>query len=105
MVFDGIAYPNPDQVALGGLHPWTRHAAAKGALEAWFDEAREATWAKPQDIKDRYRSASFLADNRLIFKIRGEPLPLGRQGALPERHRAHRVGRHPRPVRQTAFLR
>jgi mRNA interferase HigB len=71
MVFDGIAYPNPDQVALGGLHPWTRHAAAKGALEAWFDEAREATWAKPQDIKDRYRSASFLADNRLIFKIRG----------------------------------
>jgi hypothetical protein len=21
MVFDGIAYPNPDQVALGGLHP------------------------------------------------------------------------------------
>ncbi|ESQ13460.1 MAG: hypothetical protein N838_33770 [Thiohalocapsa sp. PB-PSB1] len=22
MVFDGIAYPNPDQVALGGLHPF-----------------------------------------------------------------------------------
>ncbi|NEX15789.1 MAG: type II toxin-antitoxin system HigB family toxin [Halochromatium sp.] len=50
---------------------WSRHAAAKGALETWFDEAKKATWAKPQDIKDRYRSASFLADNRVIFNIRG----------------------------------
>jgi hypothetical protein len=28
MVFDGIAYPNPDQVALGGLHPAESHMPA-----------------------------------------------------------------------------
>lgn len=50
---------------------WTRHAAAKGALDAWLNEAKEATWATPQDIKDRYRSASFLADDRVVFNIRG----------------------------------
>jgi mRNA interferase HigB len=50
---------------------WARHTAAKSALETWFNETQEATWAKPKDIKDRYRSASFLADNRVIFNIRG----------------------------------
>jgi len=31
----------------------------------------EATWATPEAIKDRYASADFLADNRVIFKIKG----------------------------------
>ncbi len=50
---------------------WERHANAKSALEAWFDETERSTWNKPQDIKDRYRSADFLADNRVIFNIKG----------------------------------
>jgi len=50
---------------------WRRHAAAKGALQAWFDEAEQATWTTAQDIKDRYSSASFLKDNRVIFNIKG----------------------------------
>jgi len=50
---------------------WRKHAAAKGALETWFSETERATWTAPQDIKNRYRSASFLSDDRIIFNIRG----------------------------------
>ena len=48
-----------------------RHAHAKAALEAWFDEVSRTTWLTPQDIKNRYRSADFLANNRVIFNIKG----------------------------------
>jgi mRNA interferase HigB len=37
----------------------------------WFDEACNAEWKTPQDIKNRYSSADFLADNRVIFDIKG----------------------------------
>ncbi len=48
-----------------------KHASAKTALDAWFTEAGEADWKTPQHIKDRYGSADFLADNRVIFNIKG----------------------------------
>jgi mRNA interferase HigB len=34
-------------------------------------EARAAVWKDPSAIKRRYRHASFLADNRVIFNIGG----------------------------------
>ena len=40
-------------------------------MKAWFAEASSATWETPQAIKDRYRHASFVADNRVIFNIGG----------------------------------
>lgn len=48
-----------------------KHASVKSALDAWFHEARAADWKTPQDIKNRYRSADFLDDNRVIFDIKG----------------------------------
>lgn len=48
-----------------------KHANANKALQAWFDEAERAVWKTSQDIKNRYRSADFLADNRVIFNIKG----------------------------------
>jgi|TARA_R110002126_G_scaffold77313_1_gene192820 mRNA interferase HigB len=48
-----------------------KHADAKKALEAWFSEASKADWKTPQDIKNRYRSADFLADNQVIFNVKG----------------------------------
>lgn len=50
---------------------YVKHANAKKALEAWFSEAETACWKTPQDIKNRYNSADFLADNRVIFNIKG----------------------------------
>lgn len=48
-----------------------KHSDAKGAMESWMQEASMADWTTPQDIKERYRSASFLEGNRVIFNIKG----------------------------------
>jgi mRNA interferase HigB len=48
-----------------------RHPAAAPALKAWTEEARNASWKKPQDIKNRYGRASFLGHNRVVFNIKG----------------------------------
>lgn len=48
-----------------------KHADARGPLDAWRIEVERARWAGPQDVKSRYPSASFLADNKVIFNIKG----------------------------------
>jgi len=48
-----------------------RHADAQPSLDAWLAEATEARWTRPLDIKRRYASASFLAENVVIFNVRG----------------------------------
>ncbi|MBT8421451.1 MAG: type II toxin-antitoxin system HigB family toxin [Gammaproteobacteria bacterium] len=50
---------------------WRAHANAREALRIWFDETQKATWKTPKDIRGRYRSVDFLADNRVIFNIKG----------------------------------
>ncbi|NRB40897.1 MAG: type II toxin-antitoxin system HigB family toxin [Pseudomonadales bacterium] len=47
------------------------HSNVKSVLDGWFSEAENANWKTPQDIRNRYRSADFLADNRVIFNIKG----------------------------------
>jgi mRNA interferase HigB len=48
-----------------------KHSDAKSALESWIQEASKADWATPQDIKERYRNASFLEGNRVVINIKG----------------------------------
>lgn len=50
---------------------WDIHPDAEQALKAWHAEAKNAHWKTPDDIKHRFRSADFLADNRVIFNIKG----------------------------------
>lgn len=45
---------------------------ARRALEAWYREARRATWTSPQDIKRMYASASVLKGGRVVFNICGD---------------------------------
>ncbi len=47
------------------------HAASRGPLNAWQTDVERENWKTPHDIKRRYRSADFLADNRVIFDIKG----------------------------------
>ena len=48
-----------------------RHADVRSQIEAWFSEVEEALWKRPQDIKNRYPNASFLAGNRVVFNLKG----------------------------------
>lgn len=48
-----------------------KHANSRPSLSAWLDEAEDAQWKTPQDIKERYRSADILPGNRVVFDIGG----------------------------------
>ncbi len=48
-----------------------KHPDARPWLHAWVAEIVGADWKGPQDIKERYRSASFLADNTVVFNVKG----------------------------------
>lgn len=48
-----------------------KHSRAKSPLSAWLQDAEDSTWKTPKDIKNRYNSADFLSDNRVIFNIGG----------------------------------
>lgn len=41
------------------------------ALKAWFDEASQAKWQTPNEIKAQYKNASILKDSRVVFNIHG----------------------------------
>ncbi len=47
------------------------HAASLGPLDAWQTDVERENLKTPHDIKRRYRSVDFLADNRVIFDIKG----------------------------------
>jgi mRNA interferase HigB len=50
-------------------HP--NHRDAEQPLKAWLEEAKQANWQQPSDIKDQYRSASILKNRRVVFNIKG----------------------------------
>lgn len=41
------------------------------ALTAWYAEATVAKWTTPAEVKARYSSASIIANNRVVFNIKG----------------------------------
>lgn len=50
---------------------WEKHADAKAALQAWYEDALRAEWRNPTELKNTYRNASIIGDNRVIFNIKG----------------------------------
>lgn len=50
---------------------WVKHKNSEQQLKSWYDEASKADWKTPKDIKVNYPLASFLADNRVVFNIKG----------------------------------
>ena len=49
----------------------SRYADARPWLAAWLYEVEGMAWNTPQEIRDRYAAASFLAGNVVIFNVRG----------------------------------
>jgi mRNA interferase HigB len=48
-----------------------KHADVRSQLKAWLAEAEESQWRTPDDVKRRYPTASVLADNRVVFNLKG----------------------------------
>lgn len=59
-------------IALSALREfWRIHPDAEIPLRAWYADASRADWRRPADIKAAYRSASFIANNRVVFNVKG----------------------------------
>lgn len=50
---------------------WELNRPAEQPLKAWHEEAKNATWTQPAEIKAQYRSASVLKNRRVVFNIKG----------------------------------
>ncbi|VEP15537.1 conserved hypothetical protein [Hyella patelloides LEGE 07179] len=50
---------------------WEKYPDAEQPLKAWFYEASHVKWQNPSDIKNLYRNASIIANNRVVFNIKG----------------------------------
>ena len=50
---------------------WEKHPDAAQPLQAWYHDVKHANWSSPADIKAVYRNASFVAQNRVVFNIKG----------------------------------
>ncbi|MFN2139514.1 MAG: type II toxin-antitoxin system HigB family toxin [Candidatus Promineifilaceae bacterium] len=50
---------------------WTDYPDAEQPLRAWYANAKRADWKTPSDVKSDYKTASFVANNRVVFNIKG----------------------------------
>lgn len=50
---------------------WQKYPDSEQILKAWFYDVSRANWASPSDIKNVYANASIIANNRVVFNIRG----------------------------------
>ena len=48
-----------------------KHVSARGPINAWVAEIKQAAWSTTADIKARYPTASFLANNVVVFNLKG----------------------------------
>jgi mRNA interferase HigB len=50
---------------------WEQHPDAEQTLKAWYHDAKQAAWTSPNDIRQVYATAGIIANNRVVFNIRG----------------------------------
>ena len=50
---------------------WEVHEDAEQPLRAWHAKTKQANWKSTEDVKNDYRNASFVANSRVIFNIKG----------------------------------
>ena len=50
---------------------YEKHKEIKSQLKAWYHEAKNAEWKNPQEIKQKYASASIIGGNKVVFNIKG----------------------------------
>jgi mRNA interferase HigB len=50
---------------------WEGHSDAEQPLQAWYADVKRSRWRSPADIRSLYRSVSLIANNRVVFNIKG----------------------------------
>ena len=47
------------------------YKALKSAVDSWYAEARKAAWKTPAELKAKFRNASIISEDRVVFNIKG----------------------------------
>ena len=50
---------------------WEKHADSEEYLKTWHETAKTSDWKKPNDVKKTYAHASIIANERVVFNIKG----------------------------------
>ena len=50
---------------------WERHPDVAPSLREWLHRVEQANWSSPGQVKIDYPSASIIANNRVVFDIKG----------------------------------
>lgn len=70
-------------IGLGVLSAFCdEHADCRKWVSNWIRDAKQSTWTTTHDVKLHYPSASFLAENIVIFNVRGNSYRLETQVAF-----------------------
>ena len=51
---------------------WAKHSDSEQQLKSWYQEANNAEWKSPNEIKTKYPSASIINNDRIVFNIKGK---------------------------------
>ncbi|MDE0221635.1 MAG: type II toxin-antitoxin system HigB family toxin [Spirochaetaceae bacterium] len=50
---------------------WQEEPRAEQPLKSWYAIASKADWSSPTDVKQAYRTASIVGNDRIVFNIAG----------------------------------
>ena len=50
---------------------WEKYADAEQPLKAWYEIIRSSIWDKSGDVREVFRSADIVPNNRIVFNIKG----------------------------------
>jgi mRNA interferase HigB len=50
---------------------WRKHPDAEQPLRLWFSMVERSSWSGPAAVRALFGSADFLANNRVVFDIKG----------------------------------
>jgi mRNA interferase HigB len=56
---------------LKDFYKQSRYMDSKSALESWYKEISKLEWSNPNEVKEMYRSASIVGDEKVVFNIAG----------------------------------
>ena len=56
---------------LKNFYEQPQYADSKSAIESWYKEVSKLSWNNPNEVKEMYRSASIVGNEKVVFNIAG----------------------------------
>ena len=56
---------------LKDFYEQSKYSDGKSPLEAWHKEVLKLDWSNPNEVKEMYRSASIIGNEKVVFNLAG----------------------------------